>query len=208
MLRQLCILILFSYATPSAALAAAVPVPNAGHLHWEVDAIAQPEPEIDQSPIWAMVFGRYLYHLGREMFWPDLDQRDSFTIGVVGWDALAEDLGQRLDGRSIAGLPVQIIALTPSLLRDTKGDFTMLFLGDTNAPSKQSAISDALKRWDRKQEKEALIITDGGKIPACDLVFKRKGEGQDIGLCLVQQLENLDEKGMVLPAQFLQRLCP
>ena len=84
----------------------------------------------------------------------------------------------------------------------------MLFLGDTNAPSKQSAISDALKRWDRKQEKEALIITDGGKIPACDLVFKRKGEGQDIGLCLVQQLENLDEKGMVLPAQFLQRLCP
>ena len=166
------------------------------------------DPEIDRSPIWAMHFGRYLYLLGREMFWPELDQREKFSIGVVGWDDLAEDLGSRLDGRSIAGLPVEIKSLDAKTLRDHKGDFTVLFLSGTGGPTPDSSIEEALNRWSRKKDKQALIITDGGEISTSDLSFRRSGEGANIGLCIVQQEQNLQDKGLALPVPFLQRICP
>lgn len=208
MLRQFCVLFLLLSVVHTASPFDAVPEWAIRGGSEETQSTVQNDPEIDRSPIWAMVFGRYLYHLGREMFWPELDERARFQIGVVRWSALAEDLASQLEGRAIAGLPVDITPLTAAELRDHRGDFTMLFLGDTNAKSGKEEIEESLKRWNKKQDKKALIITDGAQLPACDLVFQRRGEGQDIGLCLIQQLENLENKGMVLPAPFLQRLCP
>ena len=208
MLRSFCVLLLLLSVVLTASPLAVVPKWRIERNVEETPTSVQNDPEIDRSPIWAMVFGRYLYHLGREMFWPELDQRARFQIGVVRWGALAEDLGSQLEGRAIAGLPVEIIPLTAAELRDHRGDFTMLFLGDTNAQTGRKEIEESLQRWNKKQDKKALIITDGAQLPACDLVFRRRGEGQDIGLCLIQQLENLENKGMVLPAPFLQRLCP
>ena len=40
----------------------------------------QPDPEIDRSPIWAVIYGRYIYLLGREMFWPEIAKQDRFRI--------------------------------------------------------------------------------------------------------------------------------
>ncbi len=182
--------------------------PSIGVCEDPCDASNGGDPEIDRSPIWAMHFGRYLYLLGREMFWPELDQREKFSIGVVGWDDLAEDLGSRLDGRSIAGLPVEIKSLDAKTLREHKGDFTVLFLSGTDGPTPDSSIEEALIRWSRKKDKQALIITDGGEISASDLSFRRSGEGANIGLCIVQQEQNLQDKGMALPVPFLQRICP
>ena len=53
----------------------------------------QPDPEIDRSPIWAVIYGRYIYLLGREMFWPEIAKQDRFRIAIVNWPDLAEDLG-------------------------------------------------------------------------------------------------------------------
>ena len=140
MFRQLCIPLLFCSMVFTPLLHAGSPVPPPHALASDLEPHFLTEPEIDRSPIWAMVFGRYLYHLGREMFWPDLDQRASFKIGVVGWEALAEDLGHQLAGRSLAGIPVEIVPLTLASLRDHRGDFTMLFLGDTNLTSEKERL--------------------------------------------------------------------
>jgi len=167
------------------------------------------DPEIDRSPIWAIQYRRYLYLLGREMFWPELAARESFRIAVVGWPDLAENLSSKLDGRAIAGLPVDIVPLDAAGLATERGDFTVLFLGGTGGdPETNVEMQQAVTRWNRKGNKEALIITDGGSISGFDLILRRRKVGDEPQLCIVQDTEGLAAKGMTLPVPFLQKLCP
>lgn len=167
------------------------------------------DPEIDRSPIWAIQYRRYLYLLGREMFWPELASREAFRIAVVGWPDLAENLGSKLDGRAIAGLPVNIVSLDAESLESERGDFTVLFLGGTSAEGEANArIQSSVNRWNRKGNKTALIITDGGDIAGFDLILRRRKVGDEPQLCIVQDAEGLQSKGMTLPPPFLQKLCP
>ena len=167
------------------------------------------DPEIDRSPIWAIQYRRYLYLLGREMFWPELASREAFKIAVVGWPDLAENLGATLDGRAIAGLPVDIVSLDAESLGSERDDFTVLFLGGTSIEGEANIrIQSSLDRWNRKGNKTALIITDGGDIVGFDLILRRKKVGDEPQLCIVQDADGLQSKGMTLPAPFLQKLCP
>lgn len=167
------------------------------------------DPEIDRSPIWAIQYRRYLYLLGREMFWPEFASREVFRIAVVGWPDLAENLGSTLDGRAIAGLPVDIVSLDAESLESERGDFTVLFLGGTSAEGEANArIQSSVNRWNRKGNKTALIITDGGDIAGFDLILRRRKVGDEPQLCIVQDAEGLQSKGMTLPPPFLQKLCP
>lgn len=166
------------------------------------------DPEIDRSPVWAMVYGRYLYLLGREMFWPDIDRQDRFRIAVVNWPDLAEDLGNRLDGRAIAGLPVDVIALGEDELATHREDFTMVFLGGSNDPSSEESLGEALSKWMRKAERTALVMTDGASIQGHDLAFRRRKEGEGLTLCIAPDLTSMTAKSLDLPPHFLQRTCP
>ena len=167
------------------------------------------DPEIDRSPIWAIQYRRYLYLLGREMFWPELASREAFRIAVVGWPDLADNLGSKLDGRAIAGLPVDIVSLDEESLASERGDFTVLFLGGTSRKaSDNEGLQRAVNRWNRKDNKQALIITDGGDLDGFDLILKRRKIGNDPQLCIVQDTDGLSSKGMTLPVPFLQKLCP
>jgi len=167
------------------------------------------DPEIDRSPIWAIQYRRYLYLLGREMFWPELASRESFRIAVVGWPDLAENLGSTLDGRAIAGLPVDIVPLDEEGLASERNDFTVLFLGGTSGGSETNeGLQLAVDRWNRKGNKNALVITDGGAITGFDLILRRRKAGDEPQLCIVQDTDGLASKGMTLPAPFLQKLCP
>ncbi len=167
------------------------------------------DPEIDRSPVWAIQYRRYLYLLGREMFWPELASREAFRIAVVGWPDLAENLGSRLDGRAIAGLPVDIVSLDEERLASDRSDFTVLFLGGTSlSETANDGLQKAVNRWNRKGNKNALIITDGGSIEGFDLILKRRKVGNDLQLCIVQDADGLASKGMTLPIPFLQKLCP
>ena len=166
------------------------------------------DPEIDRSPIWAIQYRRYLYLLGREMFWPELASRETFRIAVVGWPDLAENLGSKLDGRAIAGLPVDIISIDQEGLASERSDFTVLFLGGTSRnETENDGLQKAVNRWNRKGNKNALIITDGGSIDGFDLILKRRKVGTDPQLCIVQDADGLSSKGMTLPVPFLQKLC-
>lgn len=166
------------------------------------------DPEIDRSPIWAIQYRRYLYLLGREMFWPELASRETFRIAVVGWPDLAENLGSKLDGRAIAGLPVDIVSLDEEGLASERSDFTVLFLGGTSRnKTENDGLQKAVNRWNRKGNKNALIITDGGSIDGFDLILKRIKVGTDPQLCIVQDTDGLSSKGMALPVPFLQKLC-
>ena len=166
------------------------------------------DPEIDRSPIWAIQYRRYLYLLGREMFWPELASRETFRIAVVGWPDLAENLGSKLDGRAIAGLPVDIISINEEGLASERSDFTVLFLGGTSRnETENDGLQKAVNRWNRKGNKNALIITDGGSIDGFDLILKRRKVGTDPQLCIVQDADGLSSKGMTLPVPFLQKLC-
>lgn len=172
-------------------------------------ATASDDPEIDRSPIWAIQYRRYLYLLGREMFWPELAARETFRIAVVGWPDLAENLGAKLDGRAIAGLPVDIVPLDAESLESERGDFTVLFLGGTSSSVESNdRIQSSVNRWNRKGNKTALIITDGGDIAGFDLILRRRKVGDEPQLCIVQDADGLQSKGMTLPAPFLQKLCP
>lgn len=166
------------------------------------------DPEIDRSPIWAMVYGRYLYLLGREMFWPDLDRKNRFKIAVVNWPDLAKDLGGRLEGRAIAGLPVDIVDLDTDALATEKGDFTMLFIGGSISEEGRKTIEGAISRWMRRDEKHALIVTDGGILSGHDVAFQRRKNGEGLSLCITLNPTSLSSKKMELPAHFLQRVCP
>ena len=167
------------------------------------------DPEIDRSPIWAIQYRRYLYLLGREMFWPELASREAFRIAVVGWPDLAENLGSKLDGRAIAGLPVDIVSLDEEGLASERNDFTVLFLGGTSqSAAANDGLQKAVNRWNRKGNKSALIITDGGSLEGFDLILKRRKVGNDPQLCIVQDTDGLASKGMTLPVPFLQKLCP
>ena len=166
------------------------------------------DPEIDRSPIWAIQYRRYLYLLGREMFWPELASREAFRIAVVGWPDLAENLGSKLDGRAIAGLPVDIVSLDEEDLASERSDFTVLFLGGTSRSGiENDGLQQAVNRWNRKGNKNALVITDGGSIEGFDLILKRRKVGTDPQLCIVQDTDGLASKGMTLPVPFLQKLC-
>jgi len=187
-------------------------LPSAGGEHRRTmeahDVVAPADPEIDRSPIWAVVYGRYLYILGREMFWPEINRQDRFRIGVVNWPDLAEDLGTRLDGRAIAGLPVDIIALEPSDLASERGDFTILFMGGSMDAAGQENLSESLDKWMRRGSKSALVVTDGGPVEGHDLAFRRLKSGDAPALCIDPDLAAMAAKSMELPAHFLQKQCP
>ena len=167
-----------------------------------------PDPEIDRSPIWAVVYGRYLYLLGTEMFWPGIDRKDRFRIAVVNWPELAADLGVRLDGRAIAGLPVDIVALEAKELANEKGDYTMLFLGGSAHDDMNGTLSQSLTRWQRKGDRKALVLTDGGDVEGHDVIFKRMKVDNGLALCVLPDGEALTSKSLDLPVHFLQKRCP
>ena len=166
------------------------------------------EPEIDKSPVWAMIYGRYLYLLGREMFWPDIDRLDRFRIAVVNWPDLAKDLGDRLDGRAIAGLPVEITPFDAQGFGSEKSDFTIVFVGGSLEAEEERALSDGLGRWLKKANRTALVITDGAALNGHDLAFKRMKDGTGLSLCLQTHEASLSAKTLELPLHFLQKLCP
>lgn len=166
------------------------------------------EPEIDRSPIWAMVYGRYLYLLGREMFWPDIASKDRFRIAVVNWPDLAADLGSRLDGRAIAGLPVDIIAIDGDDLSSEKGDFTLLFVGGSQDESVRDDLTQSLAKWLRKGDRSALVVTDGATMAGHDVALRRLKEGEGLSLCIAPDVEALAAKSLDLPPHFMQRPCP
>jgi len=166
------------------------------------------DPEIDRSPIWAVIYGKYLAFLGKEMFWPDIAHTDRFRIAVVNWPDLASDLGKRLDGRAIAGIPVDIIALDSKELAGERNDFTLLFIGGTAVDSERQGVTEDLKRWRKKGDRAALIVTDGGDIEGHDVAFRRMRTGGNPGLCIAPHLPSLQAKSLELPMHFLQRPCP
>lgn len=168
----------------------------------------QPDPEIDRSPIWAVIYGRYIYLLGREMFWPEIAKQDRFRIAIVNWPDLAEDLGKQLKGRSIAGLQVDIIALDTKALASDKRDFTMLFVGGSNNAQVLPSLETSLAKWLKKGSKNALVVTDGGAIPGHDVAFCRTKQGETLSLCVDPDEAALASKPLDLPLHFMQRRCP
>lgn len=177
----------------------------AGLLEGDVDA---QDPEIDRSPIWARMYAQYLFFLGREMFWPDLEQRDAFQIAVVNWPDLADELAGFLEGRSIAGMPVELVALDATSLSAHRQDFTLLFLGGTRQDADRDALEAAVGKWNRKGNRDALIITDEQGVQGHDLIFRRLKEGEDLRLCVNASTTSLQSKGLELPAAFAKRQCP
>ncbi len=166
------------------------------------------DPEIDRSPIWAVVYGRYLYLLGREMFWPGIERKDRFRIAVVNWPDLAVDLADRLDGRAIAGLPVDIVALDTKELANEKEDFTVLFLGGSADAEALVLLSQSMAKWQRKGDRAALVVTDGGEVEGHDVVFRRMKVAEGLSLCIAPDDGALLSKSLDLPAHFRQRRCP
>jgi len=167
-----------------------------------------PDPEIDRSPIWAVIYGRYIYLLGREMFWPEIERQDRFRIAIVNWPDLAQDLGEQLRGRAIAGLQVDIIALDTKALASEKRDFTMLFVGGSNADDALPTLQNSLAKWLKKGDKNALIVTDGGAVPGSDVAFRRTKQGATLSLCVEPDEAALASKPLDLPLHFMQRRCP
>ncbi len=167
-----------------------------------------PDPEIDRSPIWAVIYGRYIYLLGREMFWPEIERQDRFRIAIVNWPDLAQDLGEQLKGRAIAGLQVDIIALDTKDLASDKRDFTMLFLGGSNTADALPDLKTSLTKWLKKGDKNALIVTDGGAVPGHDVAFRRTKQGETLSLCVEPDEAMMASKPLDLPLHFMQRRCP
>lgn len=174
----------------------------------EADCCFNPDPEIDRSPIWAVIYGRYLYLLGREMFWPEIAKQDRFRIAIVNWPDLAEDLGKQLKGRAIAGLQVDIISIETSALANEKRDFTMLFVGGSDNPEVMPSLNTSLSKWLKRGNKNALIVTDGGAIPGHDVAFRRTKNGETLSLCVDPDEAALASKPLDLPLHFMQRRCP
>tara|TARA_X000000950_G_scaffold272406_1_gene354900 strand:- start:430 stop:894 length:465 start_codon:yes stop_codon:yes gene_type:complete len=154
------------------------------------------------------MYAQYLFFLGREMFWPDLDQRASFQLAVVNWPNLAEELGSFLEGRSIAGMPVELVTLDADALAANKQDFTLLFLGGTRQDAERETLESAIRKWNRKGNRNALVITDDQEVEGHDLIFRRLKEGEDLRLCVAAALRSLESKGLELPAAFAKRQCP
>ena len=173
----------------------------------KTDVVAE-DPEIDRSPIWARMYAQYLFFLGREMFWPNLEERETFRLAVVNWPDLAEELASFLEGRSIAGMPVELVPLTDSDLSSDKSDFTVLFIGGTGLDAERESVGSALTKWNRKGNRNALVITDARSVPGHDLIFQRLKEGEDLRLCVKADLNSLQTKGLELPSAFAQRQCP
>ena len=173
-----------------------------------VSGVFVPDPEIDRSPIWAVIYGRYIYLLGREMFWPEIERQDRFRIAIVNWPDLAQDLGEQLRGRAIAGLQVDIIALDTKALASDKRDFTMLFVGGSNTADAMPSLKNSLAKWLKKGNKNALIVTDGGAVPGSDVAFRRTKQGETLSLCVEPDEAALASKPLDLPLHFMQRRCP
>lgn len=166
------------------------------------------DPEIDRSPIWAVVYGRYLWLLGREMFWPDIARQERFRIAIVNWPDLAEDLAQQLDGRAIAGIPVEVTSLTLKELAGEKQDFTMLFIGGTGDANALAGLTAQLGKWTKRGRRAALVLTDGAEVEGADVMFRRLKQDQGLSLCIATDQASLASKTLSLPLHFMQRACP
>ncbi|MBL6644962.1 MAG: hypothetical protein ISP55_00740 [Flavobacteriales bacterium] len=211
-----CILTFGQDVSSHAALPLDVAQPFPAEVYWNgvpfptllTSDVLAADPEIDRSPIWAVVYGRYLWLLGREMFWPDISRQERFRIAIVNWPDLAEDLGQQLDGRAIAGIPVEVTSLTPKELAGEKQDFTMLFIGGTGDASALAGLTAQLGKWTKRDRRTALVLTDGADVEGADVVFRRLKQEQGLSLCIATDQASLASKALNLPLHFMQRACP
>ena len=127
---------------------------------------------------------------------------------MVNWPDLAEELASFLEGRSIAGMPVELIPLTDGTCPRANQISTVLFIGGTGLDAERESAGSALAKWNRKGNRNALVITDARSVPGHDLIFQRLKEGEDLRLCVKAEPYSLQTKGLELPSAFAQRQCP
>lgn len=89
-----------------------------------VSALAAPRDE--PSALERRVKAAFLYKFAAYVTWPTPPASDSsFTIGVLGDDALAAELGRIVSGRTVEGLPVAVRQVGAA---DSIGNLHMLFV--------------------------------------------------------------------------------
>lgn len=89
-----------------------------------VSALAAPRDE--PSALERRVKAAFLYKFAAYVTWPTPPASDSsFTIGVLGDDALAAELGRIVSGRTVEGLPVAVRQVG---VADSIGNLHMLFV--------------------------------------------------------------------------------
>jgi hypothetical protein len=176
----------------------------------------QDEPEIDRTDVWAIKYSRYLYHLAHEIKWPAWELASTtgvegrpFEIGVVGWDALTDQLTDRYMGRNIAGRPIAIVGLSAEELAERRAGFDMLFLSGDGAQRK--LCRDAAQTWkDAGATPQGLTISDAWTDAPEAIDFRRFRSSSDSppGLCLEVNRAELAALQLALPPIFESRTCP
>jgi hypothetical protein len=94
----------------------------------------------DSSSIERQIKAAYLFKFGSYIDWPPAafhDPASPLVIGIIGADALADELAQMVPGRTVNGRAVNVRKLRPE---DSLAGLNMLFIGDDSS----SRLADVL----------------------------------------------------------------
>ena len=106
-----------------------------------IPALAAPD---EPSALERRVKAAFLYKFAAYVTWPTPPASDSsFTIGIVGDDALAAEVGRVVAGRTVNGLPV---AVRPVAANDSLTNLHMLFVSRSRVGRLESIAAMARER--------------------------------------------------------------
>jgi hypothetical protein len=104
----------------------------AGFKSVKAETVDQPNPVDRPNPVEQQVKAAYLYKFSAYVEWPEksFPSPDSpLRIGIVGADALADELGKIAIGRTVNGRPVIVRKLRRE---DSLAGLNVLFIGSSN----------------------------------------------------------------------------
>lgn len=108
-----------------------------------VPALAAP-PEDEPSALERRVKAAFLYKFAAYVTWPQPAAPDApFTIGVMGDDILAAELGRVVHGRTVEG---RTVAVRPMTTTDSLGGLHMLFVGRSRTQRLEAVAAAARER--------------------------------------------------------------
>jgi hypothetical protein len=142
----------------------------------------------------ASVKAAFLYKFAGYVEWPPDTLGSSgspFTIGVIGSDAVAEDLASLIPGRNVAGHPVALRQLGDG---DSPKGLQLLFVGGAN-PGRYAALIAAA------QKGGALVVSESDRGLAAGATINFVSANEHVGFEV--SLESAQRSGLRISSRML-----
>jgi YfiR/HmsC-like len=122
------------------------------------------EDQLDNSNTVVVMKSHYLFHIAKNNSWPDNHRKGKFYIGILGNNALYEDLATRYGNKPIGNQVIEVVNL---LQFDSKRFMHVLYIDKTKKLDMPKIVQEL------KGENTLFVSSfEGGLLAGADVNFK------------------------------------